>query len=66
MNYFKILRGEKSQTEIAKKYGVSQQSWCKWEKGFSIPRPPLMKKIADDLGKSVDEIFFANNNKIKL
>ena len=57
------FRGKKSQTEIAKEYGVSQQLWSRWENGNSTPLPHLMKRLEDDVGLPMEEIFFDVFNK---
>ena len=36
-------RVKRSQAEIAKLYGVTQQAWEKWENRKSIPRGKIMK-----------------------
>ena len=51
------FRGKRSQTEMAKQYGVSQQAWAKWEIGISAPTPDKMKLIATDIGRPMEEIF---------
>lgn len=55
-------RGNRSQEEMAQMYGVTQQAWGAWELGTRTPTYLMMKKIANDIGKSIDDIFFANNN----
>lgn len=59
-------RGKRTQAEMAKKYGVSQQSWCKWEKGESKPNVVIMKQIEIDSGVPMESIFFDvfNNDKL--
>ena len=57
----KKYRGTRSQSTMAKLYGISQQSWSKWEQGQGFPRPPLMEKIAQDSGYSVSELFFCKS-----
>lgn len=58
-------RGKRSQAEMAKKYGVTQQAWCKWEQGESKPGVVIMKKIEVDSGMPMETIFFDifNNHK---
>lgn len=57
------LRGERTQSEVAKAYGTSQQNWFHWETGVSRPRDyALMERIAKDAKASVSEIFFASND----
>ena len=52
------FRCEKSQAEIAKEFGVAQQTWSQWEKGTSTPSVVLMKKLEDAIGVPMEEIFF--------
>ena len=52
-------RGNRSQSTMANLYGVTQQTWCKWEQNKGFPRAPLMQKIAQDSGYSVTELFFS-------
>jgi len=57
-------RGDRSQDEMAKMYGVTQQAWSQWEQGIRTPSYLLMRRIANDIGRTIDDIFFANiNNK---
>lgn len=51
---------------MAKKYGVSQQAWFKWENGDSKPNVVIMKKIEDDSGVPMESIFFDVFNNEKL
>ena len=52
------FRGERSQTEMAKMYGVSQQIWSRWENGTQKPKTITMKQLENDIGKPMEEIFF--------
>ncbi len=52
------FRGKKSQAEMAEKYGISQQLWSCWENGNSTPLPHLMKRLENDIGVPMEEIFF--------
>ena len=51
-------RGKKSQKEMARRYGVSQQTWSFWESGKATPRLAMMKRIADDIKKPIEKVFF--------
>lgn len=51
------FRGNKNQTEMANKYGISQQLWSYWENGISTPTPYIMKKLEIDSGIPMEEIF---------
>lgn len=53
------LRGDRTQKEMAAVYGTIQQSWFNWENGISRPRNyELMKRIANDAGCTVEELFY--------
>lgn len=56
----RLLRGSKSQDEIAKEIGVTKSSWAMYERNERIPRDEVKIKIANFFGKSVQEIFFGN------
>mgnify|MGYP000365100319 FL=1 len=56
--YLIKYRGKRTQKEMAKKYNVTQQTWCNWEQGKSCPRIPIMKKIEKDSGYSIKSLFF--------
>lgn len=60
------FRGNVSQAEIAEKYNVTQQTWCNWERGSSIPNAVMMKKLEIDSGISMEELFSDVFNKNKL
>ena len=60
------FRGDRTQAEMAKIYGVSQQTWSMWERGENTPSLPIMKKLADDIGLPMEEIFFDSFNNTKL
>ena len=53
------FRGDRTQKEMADRYGVNQQTWSQWELGNSTPSAKNMIKIAKDAGRTVDELFFA-------
>ena len=46
-----------SQSDIAEKVGVSQNTVSVWEKGISFPRIDKVKKLATLFGCSVAEIM---------
>jgi len=39
-------RGNRSQAEMAKKFGVSQQTWSFWETGYSTPSAKTMYRLS--------------------
>lgn len=51
-------RGDKSQSEMAKLYHVSQQAWSKWERGEMTPTITIMKRLEKDIGIPMEIIFF--------
>lgn len=59
-------RGERTQSEMARIYGVSQQAWSKWERGIDTPKPHIMKQIAIDSGIQMEVLFFDVFNNSKL
>jgi transcriptional regulator with XRE-family HTH domain len=59
-------RGERSQEKMGNMYGVTQQSWSKWERGTASPSLAVMKKIEIDSGISMEVIFFDSFNNLKL
>lgn len=54
----RALRGDKSQECIANEIGITKSSWAMYERGERIPRDEVKIRIADFFGKSVQEIFF--------
>ncbi len=48
-NIFKKLRikTNKSQTDIAKKFNVTQSAVSKWETGKALPDPSMLTQIAE-------------------
>jgi len=61
-NNLKKFREEKKMTgtELAKRVGVTHSMIYMIENGDRKPGVILAKKIADTLGKSIEEIFFDN------
>ena len=51
-------RGHRSQEEMGKLYNVSQQVWSRWENGTAKPRVEIMKQLEEDIGVSMETIFF--------
>ena len=51
-------RGEHSQKEMGDRYGVTQQVWSRWEKGLAKPNVVTMKRLEEDIGVPMEEIFF--------
>ena len=47
-NLLKLLRGDKTQNEMANIYGVTQQTWFSWETGRTVPNNETMLKMEKD------------------
>ena len=60
------FRGKRSQQEMAEVYGVTQQAWSGWETGALTPGVVIMKRLENDSGIPMEEIFFDFFNKNKL
>lgn len=52
------FRGKRTQVEMAKLYGVTQQAWSMWERGENTPTLLTMKQLEKDVGYPMEEIFF--------
>ena len=72
MNSYKIgqrltaLRGTKSQQEIAHGVGISVSAIGMYERGERIPRDEIKVRIARYFGRTVDEIFYAENDTVSV
>jgi Predicted transcriptional regulators len=51
-------RGNKSQEEMAKIFGVKQQTYSSWETGRSKPLPSIMKQMEVYFSIPMEELFF--------
>ena len=56
INIVRILRGNLSQAELAKRSGVSQQNIANYELG-RFPKPETLEKIANAVGKKVEWVI---------
>ena len=61
-NLLRDLRGTKSQAEIAKEYGVSQQCWQSLEIGRTVPDNATMLQIEKNFNVPMEVIFFDSFN----
>ena len=52
------MRGEKSQSEVAKALEISDSALSAYENGDRVPRDEVKVRIANYYGKTVQEIFF--------
>ena len=59
-------RDNRTQEEMGKKYGVTQQAWAQWENGKTAPNVATMKQIENDSGVPMDVLFFDLFNKKNL
>lgn len=72
MNSYKIgqrltaLRGDRSQREIAQGVGTSVAAIGMYERGERIPRDEIKVRIARFFGRTVDEIFYAENDTVSV
>lgn len=53
-----VLRGEKTQEDVAKELGISRSALCMYESGQRVPRDPLKARIAKYYKRSIAFIFF--------
>lgn len=60
----KKIRLEKgySQKDFAEKLGVAKSTYCMYENGYREPNVDTIKRIADLLGVSVDDLFGIDNS----
>ncbi len=57
VRYFRFMRGEMSQAELAERVGVSRQTIVAIEKGNYNPSVELALRLAKELGSAVEELF---------
>ena len=57
VRYFRFMRGEMSQAELAEKVGVSRQTIVAVEKGNYNPSVELALRLARVLATTVEELF---------
>lgn len=55
----KMLRGKKSQKEVAKDLKITQSALGNYETDLRVPRDEVKIRIANYYGVSVEEIFFS-------
>ena len=56
----RMLRGEKSQAEVASDLGVTSMAISQYERGERVPNDDMKIRIASYYGKTVEELFFAH------
>jgi len=54
----KMLRGERTQLEVAEAVGVTTMAISQYENGDRIPRDEIKIKLAKYFNKSVEELFY--------
>lgn len=59
------LRGERTQEEIATALGITKSSWAMYERDERVPRDEVKIRIAKYFGKSVEELFYTQNEHYK-
>ena len=67
-NLLQLLRGDNPQAEMAKRYGVKQQTWYSWESGRTVPTGSIMLEMENDFKLPMEVIFFYKfnyKNKLK-
>jgi len=55
-----MLRGTKTQREVAKALGISDSAVRQYESGNRVPKDEIKIRIAAYYNKTVQEIFFNN------
>lgn len=51
-----------TQEELASSLSVKQQTVGKWENGITVPRQPMLIKIADYFHVSVNDLIYGESN----
>ena len=58
------LRGNKSQEEVSRAIGITKSSWAMYERNERVPRDEIKIRIANYFKKTVQEIFFGQDEHI--
>lgn len=53
-----LLRGKRSQAEVAKNVGIATSTLAMYEAEQRVPRDPVKIKLADYFNTTVQEIFY--------
>lgn len=56
----RILRGNRTQAEVAEKLGISPSAYASYEQGTRRPKDSMKVKIAEYYQRSVKFIFFSD------
>jgi transcriptional regulator with XRE-family HTH domain len=51
------LRRREGQEEAGRRFGVSQATFSKWERGFALPDQERFAVVADYIGATVEEVW---------
>lgn len=57
-----ILRGNKSQTEVAESVGISSSTLSMYEQNKRSPRDEIKVRISKYYGVSVGDLFYSSEN----
>lgn len=57
MNYLRLFRGTMTQLELAESAGCAQSAVAQIESGARRPSVPLALKLANAVGRSVQDVF---------
>lgn len=63
----KLIRAEYgfNKTEMARFLGVSQVTYCRYERLATLPKPFVLKKIANRLGMTVEQLVMVNEGTVE-
>lgn len=56
----RLLRGDKSMSQIAADLGITKSSWNMYERDERVPRDEVKVRIASYFKTSVQDIFFTD------
>lgn len=56
-----MLRGEKSQKDVAQAVKISRSALAMYERGERVPRDEIKERLAEYYEMSVQDIFFARD-----
>lgn len=55
----RVLRGSRTQAEVAEAVGISTSAYASYEQGTRIPKDSVKMRLAEYYRKSVSYIFFS-------
>lgn len=59
----KLVRGELAQVAAAKRIGITQQGWARYESGKVLPNPELLHQICCKFGVSADYLLGLSDDR---